>query len=276
MQCCKACLSHAVGIQCTPSLAWHSLPADPDCPGITPRARHATLFLDGLQHQDWTDLGGVPGLCGSMVVFGGVLGDVWLTDLQVLTILETTSGHIKLIHSTVHIIPPSIVHSQALSTDDTSSQPVGELGARRDFAACACGQNQFVVVGGYDGKCEIMDMCMFTLTLCHTNDSPGQYVAAHSCTVNNSTAVASTTSSLRVQACCHKVTARNRLLPAARSHHSLCYHADGKSLVLFGGYSSSVGCLNCVWLYHMEHMEWWQPDTTGKHEGVMSAEHAVM
>ncbi len=64
--------------------------------------------------------------------------------------------------------------------------------------------------------------------------------------------------------CAHvrRVAPRNRP-PPGRSHHSVVLHGAGRSLLVFGGYASGRGCLGELWAFHMDHLEWWQPHTTG-------------
>jgi hypothetical protein len=51
--------------------------------------------------------------------------------------------------------------------------------------------------------------------------------------------------------------------PVGRCHHSCCWHAPSRSLVVFGGYSDRRGCLDDVAVFSMDHCEWWQPQCTG-------------
>jgi hypothetical protein len=51
--------------------------------------------------------------------------------------------------------------------------------------------------------------------------------------------------------------------PAGRCHHSCCWHADSRSVVVFGGYASMRGCLGDVQVYSVDHREWLAPAQTG-------------
>ncbi|KXZ56238.1 hypothetical protein GPECTOR_1g207 [Gonium pectorale] len=110
------------------------------------------------------------------------------------------------------------------------------LPTRRDHAACVTSPNQFVVVGGFDGTAELMDINAITVRA--AEDSVGWGASVRT------------------------VAPRNRT-PPGRSHHTVTCHASGRSLYVFGGYASSRGTLGELWAFHLDHHEWWQPNTTG-------------
>lgn len=75
-------------------LHWRSLPADPDQdPRPRQRCRHLALLLPGL--QGFVDTGAasdptnIPSLSSTLVVFGGMGGEAWFNDVQLLTIDES-------------------------------------------------------------------------------------------------------------------------------------------------------------------------------------------
>lgn len=75
-------------------LHWRSLPADPDQdPRPRQRCRHLTLLLPGLQGfvdtGSATDPTDIPSLSSTLVVFGGMGGEAWFNDVQLLTIDES-------------------------------------------------------------------------------------------------------------------------------------------------------------------------------------------
>ena len=55
--------------------------------------------------------------------------------------------------------------------------------------------------------------------------------------------------------------------PRPRSHHTAAYDKAGRTALVFGGYSSAGGGLTSeLWAFSFDHMEWWQPETTGETE----------
>ena len=71
-------------------LKWRSLPADPSDPHQpAPRSRHATFLLPALQGLTDEAAGMVPSLARTLVVFGGVGGETWYRDIQVLTVSQS-------------------------------------------------------------------------------------------------------------------------------------------------------------------------------------------
>lgn len=68
--------------------------------------------------------------------------------------------------------------------------------------------------------------------------------------------------SLQYQVRAEAVVARNRS-PSGRCHHTATHHPAGRSVYVFGGYSSNRGHLNELWAFNLDHLEWWQPQTTG-------------
>lgn len=273
-----------------PALCWRSLPFDLDVPSLQPRARHAVFRLPALQQpvdqraraSNIQTAGHHAGLqLDVLLVYGGVCGDSWLTDLSMVILQETLGGHDCRI--TVMPLPCSGADSSEVkasegaqqihdssptcsSVSDEHSGPAGDEQlprAVRDFAACACGQNQFVVSGGFDGKLDAIHLQLCVL----------EHREVHAGTQRDSVSRKQSTSPAThpgVNDWCQGWVAKWSLLqprnpgPIGRCHHSMCYYAAGRSLVLFGGWTNRQGCLNDVWLFHQDHMEWWQPDATGQ------------
>ncbi|KAG2441016.1 hypothetical protein HXX76_003869 [Chlamydomonas incerta] len=189
----------------------------------------------------------VPDVAGVLVVFGGVGEEEWFRDLQVLEVTYSEGGartfHWHQVEVESEAAPAGGVEAGTLRAAWPDEPGVGgdagpklPLPTRRDHAACVTSPNQFVIVGGFDGKTELMDI--HAVTVRAAEDSVGW--AAH----------------VRL------VASRNRT-PAGRSHHTVTPHAAGRSLYVFGGYSSSRGVTGELWTFHMDHHEWWQPNTTG-------------
>lgn len=77
----------------------------------------------------------------------------------------------------VYYIVTIVVLAMVDATDDMSSQLLWQqptldtsrlpasVGDRRDHAACPCGPCSFLVVGGFDGKQEVMDLAMHQVGL---------------------------------------------------------------------------------------------------------------
>ncbi|GFR47091.1 hypothetical protein Agub_g8661, partial [Astrephomene gubernaculifera] len=284
-------------------LRWRCLLPDPDQILPPPRSRHSTLFLRGLQQplgaaqtamahssqstfvhnaaraplalpgssessmgrvsEQGQQLSGatgrrqepltetqavMPSMAGVLVVFGGVSEDEWFRDLHVLEVSYTDDGASSFRWHPVEVRPEVEVlagtgtlqaHVPALPDATAGSVASGcklPVHTRRDHAACAVSPNEFVVVGGFDGTSELMDI--------------------HAVTVRTSGTGSGWSASVQ------HVLPRNRS-PAGRSHHTVTSHGSGRSLYVFGGYMSSRGALGELWAFHLDHREWWQPNTTG-------------
>eukprot|EP00879_Flechtneria_rotunda_P015907 GHRR01016635.1.p1 GENE.GHRR01016635.1~~GHRR01016635.1.p1 ORF type:complete len:1115 (+),score=388.60 GHRR01016635.1:222-3566(+) len=294
-----ACTGALAGLQFVPSFQWKSLPCEPKCEPLVPRARQAVLKLAALQPAKAATAdaqtpinshaacrsgsnGGSraqPTWCGCLLVYGGVVGDRWLTDLTLLQIEEHKPGSFKLQSISVPhvstITDASQMHGSAALTAQQGSMTSTLPLPVRDFAACVCSSNQFVVSGGFDGHTERLDLQLCVLQrqaaavaadsgasqLCgstasqHSNAAAKQEASDES---NNDTGSSGCTSEW--VASWQLVQARNRV-PLGRCHHSICFYSRDRSLVVFGGWASRRGCLNDLWLFHLDHMEWWQPDT---------------
>lgn len=162
------------------------------------------------------------------------------------------------------------------------------LPTRRDHAACVTSPNQFVIVGGFDGKTELMDIHAVTVRAAgglrpdrsrpsaillkhraitgHMWQPPASIMAASHNHDNHNAwlpVCSPAEDSVGWAATVRLVAPRNRT-PAGRSHHTVTPHAAGRSLYVFGGYSSSRGVTGELWTFHMDHHEWWQPNTTGE------------
>eukprot|EP00198_Chlamydomonas_reinhardtii_P011691 XP_001701028.1 predicted protein [Chlamydomonas reinhardtii] len=189
----------------------------------------------------------VPDVAGVLVVFGGVGEEEWFRDLHVLEVTYSEGGartfHWHQVEVESEAAPPGGVEAGTLRSAWPDEPGVGgdagpklPLPTRRDHAACVTSPNQFVIVGGFDGKTELMDI--HAVTVRAAEDSVGWAATVR------------------------LVAPRNRT-PAGRSHHTVTPHAAGRSLYVFGGYSSSRGVTGELWTFHMDHHEWWQPNTTG-------------
>lgn len=275
-------LGSAAGLQFAPALRWRSLPFSPDERQLQPRARHAAFRLDALQFpaqpvsaDSWPSSAAATAVvsCDVLLVYGGVVGDAWLTDLNLLVLQEGTSGDCKLRSLRV---PCSHTSSAQLTTAAASSNATGDTNSTdaaqeqqlpllvREFAACASGRNQFVVAGGFNGEQQTMDLqlCVLKHTQRQTNiaEEAGDVAfRAPNPTSNNDISIWCEGWSATWQI----VQPRNRS-PPGRCHHTVCHYAEGRSFVVFGGWTDRHGCLNDVWLFHQDHMEWWEPECTGE------------
>jgi hypothetical protein len=138
----------------------------------------------------------------------------------------------------------------------------------RDFAACACGQNQFVVSGGFGADLGAFHLQLFELTRDTTATAQRDHASCNSASPSSSNDSSCGSSSSWYSgwaASCSLLQSRSHAPgPPGRCHHSFCYYPGGASLVVFGGWADRQGCLNDVWLFHMQHMEWWQPEVAGR------------
>jgi hypothetical protein len=74
-------------------LSLRTLPADPDAFAPEARARQALLQLPVVQQLLHGGGGlGAPALQHCLLMYGGVAGEGWYTDLHVLTVVERTGG----------------------------------------------------------------------------------------------------------------------------------------------------------------------------------------
>jgi hypothetical protein len=171
-----------------------------------------------------------------------------------------------------------------------------------DFAACECGPAAFVVVGSFDGSSASMQLQRCVLTFSSSTAAQPAATAAvnasstqqHAATDGISKvpaapqphqpedsiagkdhkAACSTGKQQQQQQlsvlewasswrCTWEVLQPRTRSPVGRCHHSCCWHAASRSLVVFGGYASRQGCLNDVQVFNLDHREWWQPEYTG-------------
>lgn len=159
--------------------------------------------------------------------------------------------------------PASIMHDISAEVVVTTEQLPAAV---RDFAACACGHNQFVVAGGFNGDQQTLDLqlCVLTHTNqqedCKTGDEPG----TSSNQLSKQHDISNTMLWCRGWSATWQVLQPRNRSPVGRCHHSICHYAAGRSLVVFGGWTNRQGCLNDVWLFHQDHMEWWQPEIAGE------------
>lgn len=204
---------------------------------------------------------------------------------------------------------PSPFHAAGLETCasleplslDLSALPGGVLpGPRRDSATCPAGPSCFAVLGGFDGSAEVMDMLVVEVSLAcwgpcvpWLGDLPWCLAATPRHTLQVAPAPGSLQSlhaagpgdpapslNKRLQGRVQWVEPRTGRSPRGRSHHSACYHAAGRSLIVFGGYSSaaareagsgsgvaggaSLGHLAELWVFNLDTQEWWMPEPVGE------------
>ncbi|GLI65448.1 hypothetical protein VaNZ11_008828 [Volvox africanus] len=194
----------------------------------------------------------IPGMAGVLVVFGGVNEDEWFRDVHILELSYSEGGNARYHWHQVEVDPEPESEGGALAATPPGTRAEGAtdgsaprgglassrlpLPTRRDHAACVISPNQFVVVGGFDGTSEVMDINVVTVRAKEGN-------VGWAATVRT-------------------VVPRNRT-PPGRSHHTVTAHESGRSLYVFGGYTSSRGTLGELWAFHMDHLEWWHPNTTG-------------
>ncbi|KAG2486927.1 hypothetical protein HYH03_014426 [Edaphochlamys debaryana] len=241
----------------------------------------------------------VPGVAGVLVVFGGVGDELWFRDLHVLEVVYTEGGstsfhwhgvEIDLLEEDAPSDPAGLAEASGRPPGPTPADPPSPgapggldpdpdsnpslepsytrrgrtqtrgrstsagppppkrhlspdalanklpLPTRRDHAACVTSPNQFVIVGGYDGNTELMDVQAITVRA--GEDSVGWLASVR------------------------RVRSRNRE-PPGRCHHTATCHPEGRSLYVFGGYASGHGILGELWAFHLDHHEWWEPETTG-------------
>ncbi|GLC64343.1 hypothetical protein PLESTF_000151200 [Pleodorina starrii] len=183
----------------------------------------------------------IPDVAGVLVVFGGVNEEEWFRDVHVLEISYADGGGATFRWHQVEVQPEAEPAGGAEAGTLRSTAGTGGTGklplhTRRDHAACVTSPNQFVVVGGFDGTAELMDIQAVTVRA--AEDSAGWAATVRA------------------------VVPRNRT-PPGRSHHTVTAHDEGRSLYVFGGYASSRGTLGELWAFHLDHLEWWQPNTTG-------------
>lgn len=113
---------------------------------------------------------------------------------------------------------------------------------RRDFAACCCGKDQFVVHGGFDGSMELPAMFLCTV---HTRDeqqtglaAAKQGVAASTGSSTGSSGSAGSGQAGLLEASWQEVEAVSLAVPPGRCYHSITYDSEARCLYVFGGYSS--------------------------------------
>ncbi|GIM00701.1 hypothetical protein Vretimale_5653 [Volvox reticuliferus] len=208
-----------------------------------------TMTVEG-HHADVEAV--IPDVAGVLVVFGGVNENEWFRDVHILEISYSDGGNASFHWHQVEVdpepepaggtvagtLPGSGAEGATTASAPGESLAIGRLPlpTRRDHAACVTSPNQFVVVGGFDGTSEVMDINTVTVRAAEGN-------VGWAATVRT-------------------VVPRNRI-PPGRSHHTITAHDSCRSLYVFGGYASSRGTLGELWVFHMDHLEWWQPNTTG-------------
>jgi hypothetical protein len=203
-----------------------------------------------------------------LLVYGGVHGSTWLNDLTLLVIEEEATGGMKT--SSMAVPVRDAASDSSCGSDDAANQlPLLPV---RDFAACTCGQNQFVLSGGFGS-----DLSTFHLQLFELQKEPIPTTAKVLGSTTPCAASPGNGSSSSSDwydgwsASCTLLQSRSQAPgPPGRCHHSICCYAAGASLVVFGGWADRQGCLNDVWLFHMQHMEWWQPELTGARAAVVT------
>ncbi|KAF8071143.1 GPA3 [Scenedesmus sp. PABB004] len=232
-QASSACAGALAGLQLAPALRWRSVAFAPGAPSLAPRARHAALALDALQPPG-------PGGGGCVLVFGGTAGPAWHNDLTLLMLSEGAGGEPRLSAAPV---PAAEGGGGGAVLGRGSAAPAGWPAPLRDFAAAACGRDRFVVSGGFAGDGGPAQLELLLCTLRRTGDAAAP--------AGPGGAWAASWSRLAPRA--------GTRAPPARSHHSCCHDAAGRSLVVFGGSGGREGCLGDVWVFSMDHQEWWAP-----------------
>jgi hypothetical protein len=213
---------------------------------LQPRARHATLALAALQPAGSSSTAAEqqqdcpPELLGCLVVFGGVgAGDSWLTDVTLLAVSDSGGDSCSI--AALQLPHEQAAPSAGQGSVEGSAWPL----AVRDFAACVCGPDAFVLTGGFDGQQQQESMQLQVCTL-------QQQTGAESW-------LRGWRASWRPLQPCNRA-------PLARSHHSAGWHAPSCSVLVFGGWASGgQGCLSDLQVFNMRHNEWWQLDCTGEY-----------
>ncbi|KAL3677629.1 hypothetical protein R1sor_027577 [Riccia sorocarpa] len=115
----------------------------------------------------------------------------------------------------------------------SSASSSGIPNARQTHTACAVGDNTIIILGGFDGKNDLSEL--FTVRISEDGSSyewsqPPSPVGAK---------------------------------PGPISQHTSCLFKEGRSMVVFGGYRSSVGLLNELWILDLQWMIWSSPEFFG-------------
>jgi hypothetical protein len=148
------------------------------------------------------------------------------------------------INITGPILTPSLPSPQVPQPADiTCALPAGDAPTpRRDFAACCCGKDQFVVHGGFDGSMELPAMFLCTV---HTRDeqrkglaAAKQGIAASTGSSTGSSGSAGSGQAGLLEASWQEVVAVSLATSPGRCYHSITYDSEARCLYVFGGYSS--------------------------------------
>jgi len=242
------------------------------CTGAGPAPWHGVVSL-GADGAPPAGQGAPAGMLGCLVIFGGVAaGGNWLSDVTLMSIWDSDSSAGC---SADAVTVPQEAGHEARSTNHTSSN--ASASAARvvhssipvpvcDFAACVCGPGAFMVVGGFDGQHPTLQLQRCTLS--HSQEAAAATATAAASLPEGGaspTAAAAGSGSAWSQAwrCRWDLIQPQTRSPTGRCHHSSCWHAESRSVLVFGGYASRQGCLNDVQVFNMDHMEWWQPGDSG-------------
>lgn len=238
-------------------------------------------------------------------MFGGVgHGGGWLTDVSLLLLTDNSGGTADgcCVQST--LVPSLAPCQQGDNREGAGSSRIGSLPVPVcDFAACECGQAAFVVVGGFDGQSASMQLQQCTLVYVGSTEQQAADTAQsegsgrRSCSSKDQPSTTATTAAIAAGAvqdcegqqkqqeqltaeawsrrwrCSWQILQPRTRSPVGRSHHSVCWHAASRSLIVFGGYANRQGCMDDVQVYNMDHREWWQPEQTGEQQTGMCGAH---
>ncbi|KAL2636441.1 hypothetical protein R1flu_007920 [Riccia fluitans] len=104
---------------------------------------------------------------------------------------------------------------------------------RQTHTACAIGDNMIVILGGFDGTNDLSDLIILRISqdeLSYEWSYPPNVAGGK---------------------------------PGPISQHTSCLFKKGRSMVVFGGYRSSVGLLNELWILDLQCMLWSSPEYFG-------------
>ena len=304
---------HAAGAMAGPIVAagdlrWRAVvPRARGDGALLARARHAALPLEGASSSDEQDSDGdddgssgngagggqrrrpVAAMLGRALVYGGVCGERWLTDMAVVSVREEEGGRLAVDAQPVEQLGGGAAGSGSGGNGgDGGSTAMGDAaavgpGQRRDFAACAAPGGQapaLLLHGGFTGRREAGDLWLCELQRRRTagDESSG---GSGSCG-GGSGGVPAWRAVWRCLQPEHSVDADGggsggASGPGARSHHSLCLWRAGGCAVLFGGYAGGRGALGDVWAFDLGGADgsgadgsggggggWWQPEIAGE------------
>lgn len=243
------------------------------------------MFSLGAERAPPVGSGARAGMLGCLVIFGGMAaGGHWLSDVTLMPIWDSDSS--AGCSAKAVTVPQEAGHEATSSNAPASAAQVVNSSLPVpvcDFAACECGAAAFMVVGGFDGQHPTMQLQMCTLSRSQEAAAATATAAARRRSKPDAgaspTATAAATGSAWSQGwrCRWDLIQARTRTPPGRCHHSSCWHAESRSVLVFGGYASRQGCLNDVQVFNMDHMEWWQPGDSGWCLGlIQNAAHSLL